>query len=199
MKKRLRKIFNKARKFLFIYRMEKRKFNIGSGGTDIGKDWYATDIDTLDITKKEDWNNLLYFLKLDNIVAEHVWEHLSDKDTELANRNCFRFLKRKGVLRIAVPDGYHPNAAYIEWVRPGGNGPGADDHKILYNYKIMKDRLEKAGFEIRLLEYWDENGDFHFTDWTNEGGYIMRSRRFDKRNSGGELLYTSLIVDAIRP
>jgi predicted SAM-dependent methyltransferase len=28
---------------------------------------------------------------------------------------------------------------------------------------------------------------------------VRRSRRFDRRNSDGRLVYTSLIVDAIRP
>jgi len=29
-------------------------------------------------------SKLLFFLRLDNIMAEHVWEHLTDADTELA-------------------------------------------------------------------------------------------------------------------
>lgn len=179
--------------------MKKIKFNIGSSGINSGDDWYATDIDTLDITKYEDWRRHLFFLRLDNIIAEHVWEHLAEIDTELANKNCFRVLKKKGVLRIAVPDGFNPDKNYIEYVRPGGDGAGAEDHKILYNYKIMKERLEKVGFIVNLLEYWDEQGKFHFTDWSDEGGRIRRSQRYDLRNKDGKLNYTSLIVDAVKP
>ena len=104
-----------------------------------------------------------------------------------------------GTLRIAVPDGYHPDKDYIDWVKVGGNGFGADDHKILYNYYIMKTKLEKVGFKVELLEYWDENGVFHFTDWSSEAGFIRRSKNNDERNQSGKLKYTSLIVDAIKP
>ena len=176
----------------------KRKFNVGSGGINNDNSWFATDIYVLDITKDADWRKFLFFMKVDNILAEHVWEHLDDSDTILANRNCYHFLKRKGTLRIAVPDGYNPNKEYIEYVRPGGNGAGADDHKILYNYKTMTQRLEEVGFKVNLLEYWDEFGNFHFIDWSDEGGRIERSRRYDPRNKNGELGYTSLIVDAIK-
>jgi len=56
------------------------------------------------------------------------------------------YLKPGGVLRLAVPDGLNPSAEYIEHVRPGVRGPGASDHKILYTFKVMKERLERAGF-----------------------------------------------------
>lgn len=178
---------------------KKIKFNVGSSGINPDKEFYATDIDTLNLTKDSDWRKLLRNLRVDNIMAEHVWEHLTDDDTNSANKNCFNYLKRKGVLRIAVPDGFHPDKNYIEYVKPGGNGLGADDHKVLYTYKIMKERLENVGFKVELLEYWDENGEFHFKEWNNDSGHIMRSSRYDKRNQDGTLHYTSLIVDAIKP
>ena len=189
----------RMRNFLFFSRMKKIKFNIGSGVFNIGKEWYATDIHTLNITNEREWKKLLYSHRIDNIMAEHVWEHLTDADMELANNVCFKYLKKHGVLRLAVPDGYHPDKEYIEYVKPGGTGAGADDHKILLNYNIMKERLEKAGFAVKLLEYWDEQGNFHFTDWTDEGGHIIRSKRYDLRNKNGILNYTSLIVDALKP
>lgn len=184
--------------FLKLFFAGRKKFNIGAAKFGYENGWLHTDKDSLDITKTNEWKTYLRFLKLDNISSEHVWEHLSEKDTELANKNCFYFLRRGGTLRIAVPDGYNPDPKYIEWVRPGGSGAGADDHRILYNYKIMKERLEKVGFKVNLLEYWDENGSFHFTEWSDDGGRISRSKRYDERNSDGQLKYTSLIVDAIK-
>lgn len=175
-----------------------KKFNIGSANTDVGTDWFSSDIDVLNISRRKDWLRLLWFTKLDNIMAEHVWEHLSDADTTLANKNCYEFLKKNGRMRLAVPDGLHINKDYIEYVKPGGNGAGADDHKILYTYKTMKEKLEKAGFYVELLEYWDEDGKFHFTEWTDEAGKITRSKRYDERNADGSLSYTSLIVDAVK-
>ncbi len=185
--------------FWKILLSKKRKFNVGSAGINHVEGWIPTDIDTLNITIEKDWQKLLKFLRLDNIMAEHVWEHLTENDTELANTNCFKFLKKGGGLRLAVPDGFHPDKEYIEYVRPGGHGVGADDHKILYNYRTMKERLEEVGFSVYLLEYWDENENFHFTEWSDEGGHIRRSKRYDMRNQSGSLNYTSLIVDAVKP
>jgi predicted SAM-dependent methyltransferase len=183
---------------LYLLKNRKIKFNIGSAGINNDNTWYATDKENLNITRESDWRKYLYFLKVNNIFSEHVWEHLTDADTTLANRNCFRYLKRKGTLRLAVPDGYNPDKKYIEYVRPGGNGAGADDHKILYNYKIMKQRLEEVGFKVTLLEYWDEFGKFHAIEWSDDGGRVDRSIRYDSRNKNGIIGYTSLIVDATK-
>ena len=116
-----------------------------------------------------------------------------------ANANCYEFLRPGGRLRIAVPDGFHPELGYIEYVRPGGTGIGADDHKVLYNDHSLKKLLEKAGFFVYLLEYWDEHGNFHFKEWSSKDGHIRRSKRYDPRNQNGSLTYTSLIADAIKP
>lgn len=182
-----------------FFQRSKLKLNIGSAEINNSSEWYPTDKNNLDITKEQDWQKVLYSLRLNNIVAEHVWEHLSLTEADLANANCFKYLKKGGILRIAVPDGYNPNKEYIESVRPGGTGKGAGDHKMLYNYKIISDNLQKAGFETKLLEYWDDNGKFHYEDWNNDNGLIIRSRRYDPRNNNGVIKYTSLIIDAIKP
>lgn len=182
-----------------FFQQVKLKFNIGSAGINKNFEWYPTDKKSLNIAKENDWQEILSSLRLDNIAAEHVWEHLTQKETELANANCFKYLKNGGVLRIAVPDGFNPNKEYIESVKPGGTGKGAKSHKMLYNYRIITDYLQKYGFTVRLLEYWDEHGQFHYIDWDNENGFIERSRRYDSRNKNGSLEYTSLIVDAMKP
>jgi len=182
-----------------FFRKSKLKFNIGSAGINKSFEWYPTDKKSLDITKENDWRKILSSLLLDNIVAEHVWEHLNRSETELANANCFKYLKKGGILRIAVPDAYNPNKDYIKSVKPGGTGKGAMNHKIFYNYRTMTEGLQKAGFIVKLLEYWDEYGQFHFIDWTNENGFIERSRRYDTRNKNGSLEYTSLIAEATKP
>ncbi len=205
--KRLKNYFRSLRLIFINHRMDtkirseirrKRKINVGSGGVKFDEDWFSCDITILDITNRMNWFKLLGLKKMTNIFAEHVWEHLDEKDTNLANENCYFFLKKNGRLRIAVPDGYHPNKEYIEYVKPNGNGIGSDDHKILYNYTIMKDKLEAIGFTVELLEYWDEDGKFHFENWTNEGGKVHRSRRYDLRNINNQLNYTSLIIDAVK-
>ena len=133
---------------------------------------------------------------LDAVLAEHVWEHLTPTEGEVAAVHCFRFLRPGGYVRAAVPDGLHPSAEYRQWVRPSGVGPGADDHKVLYNYRTFGALFERAGFSVELLEYFDEQGRFHEQPWDPALGMIHRSSRLDDRNRGGTLAYTSLVLDA---
>jgi predicted SAM-dependent methyltransferase len=179
-----------------------KQLNIGAGpdGESIEyKGWESVDIEILDITKEEQWMDLLGKKDvLDNILAEHVWEHLTDEHTELANKNCFAFLKPGGRLRIAVPDGLHKDESYVNQVKPGGFGVGSDDHKILYTHEIMQKRLEMAGFSVVKVEYFDNLGVFHREEFEENHGYIKRSFLRDKRNVEGKIRYTSLIVDAIK-
>lgn len=180
-----------------------KKLNIGSGpdgATKEYQEWVCIDKEILDITDEQNWLNFVGRKStLDNILAEHVWEHLTDKDTLLANRNCFEFLKPGGRLRIAVPDGFNIDKEYIENVKPGGLGVGSDDHKILYTYKTMVDKLSSVGFEVLPVEYWNEKGEYIANDWQEKEGFIKRSKKYDPRNQSGKLGYTSLIVDAIKP
>lgn len=87
-------------------------------------------------------------------------------------------------------------------VQVGGPGPTdhpAASHKIVYDYRTLVSVFEDAGFEVTLLEYCDERGDFHYTYWNEADGRIGRSYRFDTRNSGDELGMVSIIVDAKKP
>lgn len=170
---------------------------IGASGV-CDKGWINTDVEYLDLLNPEHWE--AYFRKnsIDAILAEHVWEHLEiDKAIEAANR-CFEYLRPGGYLRVAVPDGYHPDQDYIQYVKPGENGVGENDHKVLYTHVTLADVFEQAGFRISLLEYFDAAAEFHYVDWNPGMGKIHRSRRFDKRNMDGRLIYTSLILDAFK-
>ena len=204
MKALFRKIFAKALITetplqQMVNRQEIIRLVVGSGGLPVQAGWIATDIISLDVTDDENWMEVLSGRKVTNVFAEHVWEHLTTKQAEISNNLIYKYLKPKGRFRIAVPDGFHPDHEYINHVKPGGHGPGADDHKLLYTYITLRDSLINSGFKVELLEYWDENGKFHFTDWNTEHGKVMRSRRYDQRNVNGELKYTSLIIDAVKP
>ncbi len=100
---------------------------------------------------------------------------------------------------MAVPDGCHPDPMYIEWVKPGGVGSGADTHRVLYTYQILKEVFESARFSIDLLEYFDEAGQFHGKEWDAGLGVIHRSRKFDQRKREIKLDYTSIVLDAKKP
>jgi predicted SAM-dependent methyltransferase len=171
---------------------------VGAGGL-FDPGWIPTDVDVLDILDVAQWRRLFSEKSIDAILAEHVWEHLTAEQGLLAAENCFRFLRPGGHLRAAVPDGNHPDPAYLEWVRPGGSGAGADDHKLLYNRESFGQLFETAGFQVEPLEYFDADGKFHAVDWDPALGKIERSRRFDDRNRDGQLAYTSVIVDARKP
>jgi len=170
---------------------------LGASGTS-QPGWTHTDQRYLDLLKPVEWARLFEPASLGGLLAEHVWEHLTPEEGVLAARTCHEFLAAGACLRAAVPDGLHPDPAYIEWVRPGGTGPAATDHKVLYDYRTFSRVFEQAGFRVELLEYFDESGTFHRVDWTNERGFIGRSARYDARNEGGKLAYTSLILDAVK-
>lgn len=171
---------------------------IGSGHTH-SEGWFDTDIEFLNLLNESDWTHFFDKNSIERLLAEHVWEHLSLEDGRRAAAVCYQYLKPGGTLRVAVPDGFHPNPDYIERVRPGGTGEGADDHKVLYNYQTFGDLFRSVGFEVDLLEYHDEAGTFHAKEWRPIDGYIHRSVRFDPRNAEGKRVYTSLILDAKKP
>lgn len=159
--------------------------------------WLQTNIESLDLLSEASFQALFGNRKADRFLAEHVFEHLTFEQGVTALKHCFQYLKPGGTVRIAVPDGYHPNPDYIHMVKPGGSGEGAHDHKLIYNYRKLSDAFRAAGFSPVLLEYYDEQGKFHYQDWDSRDGHIIRSRRYDKRFNS-PLGYSSLIIDGVK-
>lgn len=180
-----------------LKKLRPKKIIVGAGGT-TQKGWKSTEKKFLDLLKRENWENNFEQGSLKAILAEHVWEHLTKVEGKVAAKNCYDFLRKGGYLRVAVPDGFHPSPEYIKWVMPQGVGSGADNHKVLYNFKSLSSLFRSVGFKVKLLEYFDEKGRFHSKHWKVEDGFIKRSSRFDKRNINSPLKYTSLILDAIK-
>ena len=170
------------------------KVIIGAGET-LYDGWIATDIPALNILKQQHWALLFKTESIDRLLAEHVIEHLTPAQFGEFLRIARMFLAADGQIRFAVPDGHHPDGAYIERVRPGGTGEGADDHKVLYTCDLFRDVLRDHNYDFRLLEYFDVEGQFHRLDWDAEDGFIGRSADHDARNADGQLIYTSLIID----
>jgi predicted SAM-dependent methyltransferase len=160
--------------------------------------WIPTDMSYLNILEERDWDKLFNKNSIDAIMAEHVWEHLNYEDGKRGLQFCYEFLKHKGHVRIAVPDSLSPDEKYINWVKPGGVGPGATDHKMFYNYKTLSNLLTECKFRPVLREYYNEEGSFIYNKWEKADGYITRSLLHDKRNKGGAIGYTSLIVDGYK-
>ena len=105
-----------------------------------------------------------------------------------------------GYIRCAVPDAFFQmkniSKGTSRWTGPLDH-PAAS-HKIVHSYKTITSMFESAGFQVRLLEYCDENGKFHYNDWNEKDGFIYRSKRFDHRNRDNHLGFVSLIVDAVK-
>jgi predicted SAM-dependent methyltransferase len=180
-------------------RGEPVKIIIGAGGIPAGRDWIPTDMQFLNLMNDDDWKRAFGNTKIDAIVAEHVWEHLAPEDGKRAAAQCHKYLKPGGHLRIAVPDGNNPDPRYIDFVKPGGSGPGADDHKVLYTYQTMSDMLQSAGFKVRVLEYFDSDHNFQRVDWSlNDGGVCRRHPWTEKRSDGSVMEAMSLIADGVK-
>lgn len=177
------------------------KIVIGAGDTSYDG-WYHTQESELNLLQEETFTTLIPQKDAECFLAEHVWEHLTFNEGVIAAKNCFNHLRDGGYLRLAVPDRNFKNEWYQNMVQVGGPGPKdhpAFSHKIVHDYKTLSRMLEMAGFEVSLLEYCDEEGNFKFRYWNNKDGHIGRSFRYDTRNSHNSLGMVSLIIDAFKP
>jgi predicted SAM-dependent methyltransferase len=204
----IKKLFKKVLKLVLSYFTNiKLKNNIiqnndikiilGAGNTKY-YGWLSTNQENINLIEEKNFKSILGNNLANNFLAEHVFEHLTLEQGKIATRNCCKYLKKGGVLRIAVPDGFFPNREYINSTKPSGHGAGAYDHKVLYNYISIKKIFDKNKFKLNYLEYFDEYGKFHEKKLSTRNGFIIRSKYNDDRNRSGTILYTSLIVDAVK-
>lgn len=177
------------------------KIVIGAGEYNNNPGWIQTQEEELNLLDTKTWKAKFTKNSITAILAEHIWEHLTYEEGIEAAKICYQYLKPSGYIRCAVPDGYFRNKAYQEIVQVGGPGPTdhpAASHKIVHNYKSLSKVFEDAGFEVELLEYCDEQGDFYFKEWDKNDGVIFRSKKCDPRNQGDKLVFPSLILDAVK-
>lgn len=165
---------------------------VGGPGTPF-EDWLLTDASLLNVVDAEQWRAFFPPASINKILAEHLFEHLSEEECAVAFAECFRYLETGGKLRIAVPDGNRRDPDYVAEVAPPRDG-----HKSLFTIETLPPLLERAGFKVTPLEYFDADERFHAHAWDEAEGLIKRSVRFDRQEAfrRGELYYTSLIVDA---
>ncbi|WP_202797436.1 class I SAM-dependent methyltransferase [Chthoniobacter flavus] len=168
---------------------------IGAGSTEFSG-WVSTDLESLDVTLPQSWKRLFRTDSIDRLLAEHIYEHLDEAECRKSFRECFRYLKPGGLLRIAVPDGHRRDSAYVAEVSPPKDG-----HKMLFTVESLRSLLEEAGFQVTPLEYFDASEQFHHSAWDPADGMIRRSLPFDTQEAFriGPLHYTSLIMDARKP
>ena len=203
-----------------IKRSKKIRIIVGASNT-FFKDWISTEKSFFDISDKDSWENFFKPESIDNILAEHVLEHLYEDDIKKTLKYAYNYLKTGGIFRIAVPDALHPSIYLEKLTEPGGPAPGADDHKVFLSVYKLEELAFKAGFKVKRLEYFDKGGVFHNEDFNYEAGYISRcaknykgrftedKKEFDKminsvpthlRNQfyDKNISYVSLLVDLIK-
>ena len=161
--------------------------------------WIATEANLLDPRSASSWGNYFHRSSLEAILAEHVWDEWTLDQGLAAARSCFQYLLPGGYLRVAVPDGFHPSPSYLERVRSGGDRTNQRPPRTLYNYISITEAFRRAGFQVRLIEYFDENGLFHTNHWDVSKGLVQSSLLFDERNEQEPYGYTSLFIDAVKP
>lgn len=188
------RIWKKLNWYLYLATTNDIKIIVGAGPTKY-KGWFPTDIVTLDVTNEQHFKKYFKKKKISRILAEHILEHLTNRELELMIENFYKYSSEYVNIRIAVPDGFHSDKEYIDKVRPGGTGEGAHDHKNLFNYLSLSELFSTQKFKAVLVEYWDEKGKFYPGYSNDENGFVLRSFINDKRNSDGIPHYTSLIVD----
>ena len=179
--KKLYKFFlYKLRKYylMLVVRFSKRDLKIILGAAlTRQKNWFSTNEEWLDITSSNDWEKV--FLKkntISNLLAEHVFEHLTAYEMRKALLNIYDYLRPNGIIRIAVPDGNNPNEEYIKNVGISGKGADAEDHKQLIKYETLRDEMKRIGFKVRLKEGYDKKGVLKSTKIDKDNGMITRSR-----------------------
>jgi predicted SAM-dependent methyltransferase len=185
-----------------VSRNQRIKIIVGAAET-FQTGWYSTNEQWLDISARSDWNKVFRGKRLiTHVVAEHVFEHLTYVESQQALANISAHMVDGGRVRIAVPDGYHPDPAYQKHVGIGGIGDDAADHKQLLNADVLATLLREAGFRPLVVEGYDSAGRLITEPYSKEDGLIRRSRA----NRAAGLLPawnfvdadTSLIVDGIK-
>lgn len=161
--------------------------------------WLATNEQWLDITNPQDWETIFQGKQLlSSVVAEHVFEHLTSQESLAALSYIHQHLVQGGSIRIAVPDGYHPDPDYLRHVGINGLGDDAADHKQLLNADSLSELLEQANFSnIQVVEGYDEAGNLTQEPWQAARGFVHRSRQ-NKSCDVWDFVdaSTSLIIDA---
>lgn len=138
--------------------------------------WVGLTQAELDVIAEADWNRHFAPESIDNILAEHVWEHLTWTQARKAVSLAFHYLKPGGRIRLAVPDVLHASRFIVDSVSATGAFAYEHGHIVDYNYQLMSRLLDEARFEVHLLDWWDEYGEFHnFYLGDDAHGYVMRS------------------------
>jgi predicted SAM-dependent methyltransferase len=142
--------------------------NLGCGSHySTSKEW--TNLDFVSNSKDVIAHNLLNGIpfesqSFDAVYHSHVLEHFSKADGEKFISECFRVLKRGGVIRIAIPDLERIARKYLEFLENGLKNPG--------------DAINKANYEWMLLEMYDQT--VRNTSGGNMAAYLFQNKMINE-------------------
>lgn len=88
------------------------------------------------------------------IYASHVLEHFGRHEVDQVLREWFRVLRKGGILRLAVPDFAAVSQRYqstgelgeLVGLVCGGQRDERDFHHMIFDEKLLRERLREAGF-----------------------------------------------------
>lgn len=192
-----------ARKYILKAEIRKNiplKIIVGAAETH-QQGWLSTNEQWLDITSEDQWHSFFGNRQLlSRVVAEHVFEHLTQDGALAALESMSKRLAPGGKVRIAVPDGYNPDPQYIHHVGIGGIGDDASDHKQLFNRDSLSKLMIASGLAVKHIEGYTKDGALITNQWHADDGFIRRSRQnVSKESWNFPDAATSLIVDGSKP
>jgi len=131
------------------------------------------------------------------IYASHVLEHFGRHEVDHVLKEWFRVLQRGGVLRLAVPDfgavvqryGETANLAELVGLVCGGQRDQYDFHKMVFDEKLLAERLTEAGFSSVSRYDWKTTSHAWMDDYSQ--AYLPH---LDKEHG----LLMSLNVEAVK-
>lgn len=169
------------------------KIIIGAGGTEY-EGWISTELKQLDITSEKDFTCLFSGRLIDNLLLEHVVEHIEYEEFLKFLVLVKRFLSAKAVVRIAVPDANHPSSYVRALTGVNGLEPGAEDHKVFYSVEDFEYIAVMTGYSLRKNEFFDNTGLFKSVFYDFKDGYVSRcSKNYVGRFTGCSIEYNKMI------
>jgi predicted SAM-dependent methyltransferase len=131
------------------------------------------------------------------IYASHVLEHFGRHEVDQVLREWFRVLRKGGILRLAVPDFEAVSHCYqqtgelsdLVGLVCGGQRNEYDFHKMVFDEKLLRERLRNVGFVAVSRYDWSRTEHAWMDDYSQ--AYLPH---MDKQN--GRLM--SLNIEAVK-
>jgi predicted SAM-dependent methyltransferase len=131
--------------------------NLGCGNI-YHKDWINIDYTSNSSFVKE--HNILSGIPFDNdtidfVYHSHILEHLSKKQGEKFILECYRVLKKEGVIRVVIPDLRTITSEYLNAIEKYNNNPNKETEEN-YRWSVIEliDQMVRDESGGEMLKYW---------------------------------------------